>query len=76
MIFEYYLVFAITTALCMVSLNRSAKLECGIQESTLVFYTISFITGFLFAPVFFLIFIFYSKGYKEGIIEAMRNTYS
>jgi tryptophan-rich sensory protein len=75
MIFEYYLVFSITTALCIVWLNRQAKLDSEIEESTFIFYAISFILAFLFSPVFFLIFLFYSQGYKAGITEAMLNTY-
>jgi hypothetical protein len=75
MIFEYYLVFSVTTALCIVWLNRQAKLDGKIEESTFIFYAISFILAFLFSPVFFLIFIFYSEGYKAGITEAMINTY-
>jgi hypothetical protein len=75
MIFEYYLIFSITTALCIVWLNRQAKLDSEIEESTFIFYAISFILAFLFSPVFFLIFLFYSQGYKAGITEAMLNTY-
>lgn len=76
MIFEYYLIFAVTTGLCMFWLNRKAKQESGIQHSTVIFYTLSFILGFLFAPIFFLIFIFYSEGYKAGIVQAIKETYS
>ena len=75
MIFEYYLIFSITTALCIVWLNRQAKLDSEIEESTFIFYAVSFILAFLFSPVFFLIFLFYSQGYKAGITEAMLNTY-
>jgi len=75
MIFEYYLTFAVTTGLCMFWLNRKAKHESGVKHSTLIFYVLSFLLGFLFAPVFFLIFVFYSEMYKAGIIEAMRQSY-
>jgi tryptophan-rich sensory protein len=75
MIFEYYLVFSITTALCIVWLNRQAKIDSQIGETTFIFYTVSFLVAFLFSPVFFLIFLFYSQGYKAGIMQAMQNTY-
>lgn len=75
MIFEYYLIFSITTSLCIVWLNILAKIESGVKEITFIFYTISFILSFLFSPVFFLIFVFYADGYKKGIIEAMSKTY-
>ena len=75
MIFEYYLIFAATTGISMFWLNRKAKQESGVTESTFIFYILSFLLGFIFAPVFFLIFIFYSQMYKAGIIEAMRQTY-
>lgn len=75
MIFEYYLIFSVTTALSIVWLNYKAKVASGIKEHTFIFYTISFIIAFMFSPVFFLIFIFYSEGYVRGIIEAMLNTY-
>jgi len=76
MIFEYYLVFSVTTALCIVWLNRQAKLKSGIKQSTFIFYLVSFLVAFLFSPVFFLIFLFYSSGYTSGILEAMKNTYN
>jgi len=76
MIFEYYLIFSITTGLCIVWLNRQAKIQSGIEHSTFIFYIVSFLIAFLFAPVFFLIFLFYSTGYRSGILEAMKNTYN
>lgn len=75
MIFEYYITFAATTGLCMFWLNRKAKQESGVVQSTIIFYVLSFLLGFIFAPVFFLIFVFYSEMYKAGIIQAMRQTY-
>jgi tetrahydromethanopterin S-methyltransferase subunit F len=56
-------------------LNRQARIESGIKNATVIFYLISFILGFLFAPVFFLIFVFYSEKYKAGIVQAIKETY-
>jgi hypothetical protein len=75
MIFEYYLIFSITTALSIVWLNWRAKILAGIEDATIIFYIISFMIAFLFSPVFFLIFIFQSEQYMTGIAAAMVNTY-
>jgi hypothetical protein len=76
MIFEYYLVFSVTTGLAMLWLNMKAKKESGVKEATLIFYTLAFLLGTLFSPAFFLIFLFYSEGYKAGIVKAIKETYS
>lgn len=76
MIFEYYLIFAITTAFCMLWLNMKAKAEAGVKDSTVIFYVLAFLLGFIFAPVFFFIFVFHSEPYKAGIIQAIKETYS
>jgi heme/copper-type cytochrome/quinol oxidase subunit 2 len=75
MIFEYYLVFSVTTAFCMLWLNMKAKKESGVKQSTVIFYILSLLLGFIFAPVFFMIFLFYSEGYQAGIVAAMKQTY-
>jgi hypothetical protein len=76
MIFEYYLIFSATTAFCMFWLNRQARIESGVKTSTFIFYLLSFILGFIFAPIFFLIFVFHSESYKAGIVQAIKETYS
>jgi tryptophan-rich sensory protein len=75
MIFEYYLVFSVTTAFCMLWLNMKAKKESGVKQSTVIFYILSLLLGFIFSPVFFMIFMFYSEGYIFSIAAAMKQTY-
>lgn len=60
----------------MLWLNMKAKAESAIKDSTLIFYVMAFLLGFIFAPVFFFIFVFHSESYKAGIIQAIKETYS
>jgi hypothetical protein len=52
-----------------------AKAESLVKDSTLIFYVMAFLLGFIFAPVFFFIFVFHSESYKAGIVQAIKETY-
>ena len=71
-VFEYYVCFSVTTALCMVFPTQSAfrlnKELGGITPDLWVFYGISFPVWVVFSPIFFIIFIFLSDEWKEAVL--------
>lgn len=75
MLFEYYVLFSFTTAICITLLNVSAHRESRVNSSIVIFCTISFLVSFLFSPIFFLIYLTASDSYKKGIIKALQESY-
>lgn len=73
--YNYYLLFAITTAICITLLNIEAKRLSQVEVSTFTFYCISFLLAFCLAPLFLVIYLFYSKSYKRGIVEALNKAF-
>lgn len=68
---EYYLLFALTTALCILFTNmniiRKYKISAGF-----IFYAMTFLISFVLAPIYFIIYMFFSDNYKENILEALQ----
>lgn len=73
-ILYYYFIFCLVTAICIVYLNikifRVVNPPLNWYGKTVYFGVIAFLAG-LFAPAFFLIFIFYSRAYMDNAVVAI-----
>lgn len=74
----YYMIFCLVTAICTVYLNikvfRIAKPPLNFSGK-LTYFTTMAAMSFIFAPIFFLVFIFYSQTYIDGAVERVKKTF-
>lgn len=70
----YYTIFCLVTAICILYLNvkifRIARPGLN-TYGTFVYFSITGLMATLFAPVYFIVFLFYSKRYVESAAETI-----
>ena len=78
-LFSYYAIFCITTLICCLSIQIKAMRTVGIELGWLggtIYYTITGGGIVLFAPAFFLVFIFRSRNYYKNLIKYLTENFT
>lgn len=77
--YSYYIIFCVTTLLCILRLQYKAFKETGLRfnfKGSFLYYSITTFLILLLAPIFFIVFIFRSEHYYNSLINYIEENYS
>lgn len=73
-----YALFCLATMCCIFLLNVSAMRASGVEMGFIgatVYLVFTSVVSFLFAPIFFVVFVFYSEVYFNKVVIAIINNF-
>ena len=77
--FSLYMIFCITTLVCIIYVQYKAFKEAKVSFSfggSLIYYTITAVSVVLLAPIFFIVFMFRSDSYFDSLVEWLEENIS